>query len=511
MDLLIGIDVGTTSVKAGLFSVDHQQLAVAREEYRLDTPATDRAQLDPRVYWQACVRTVRQVIERSGINPADVRAIGVSSQGETTITLDRSGEPLYPAMVWLDNRASDQSARLAQQFSDRLYEITGIPEMLPTWTASKALWLREAEPELFARVWKFMLVQDYMIFRLTGRVVTDGSISCTTAWFDIRRYTWWPEMLAAVGVQTDQLPEIVQPGSRVAQLSLEAAEAFGLTTDTLVVTGGMDQSTGAIGAGNIAPGIISESTGAALAIQAPITDPGLDPHQVVPVYCHSLPGMYLFVPVCPTAGMVLKWLRDTFFQPEIRLAEENGLDSYELMTEMAASIAPGADGLTLLPHLMGAFSPIPNQAARGSFSGFTLSHQRAHFVRAVLEGVAYILRQNLDSIQQAGVPVLELRSTGGGSRSALWNQIKADVCKLPVLTLANEDTALLGDAILAGVACGVFASVAEGCRAMVVPGKEFTPGVQAEDYEAAYRRYCDLDTSLAGYFKRNYLTPSQSE
>jgi len=505
MDLLLGVDAGTTSVKAGLFSPDHRLLAVAREEYRLDTPSAERAQLDPRVYWQACARTVRQVMSQSGADPRAVRALAVSSQGETTISLDSSGQPLYPAMVWLDNRASDQAARLARQFSDRLYETTGIQEMAPTWTACKILWLRQNEPEVFARVWKFMLVQDYLIYRMTGRAVTDGSIACTTALYDIRRQAWWPEMLAAVGVDAGRLPEISWPGARVAALTAEAAGELGLTTGTLVVSGGMDQSTGAIGAGNIAPGTISESTGAALAIQATITDPGLDKNKVVPVYCHSVPGMYLFVPVCPTSGMVLKWLRDTFFQPEIELAEKSGRDAYDLMTELAAEIAPGADGLTLLPHLMGAFSPEPNLAARGSFSGFTIGHGRAHFVRAVLEGVAFNLRQNLDSIQQAGVPVLELRSTGGGSRSALWNQIKADVCRLPLITLVNEDTALLGDAILAGAACGVFSSIAEGCQAMVTVKEEIRPGWQAEPYEAAYRRYLDLDQSLSGYFKRNYL------
>jgi sugar (pentulose or hexulose) kinase len=504
MDTLLAIDAGTTSVKAGLFSPDRRLLVAAREEYLLDTPSAERAQLDPRVYWQACINTVRQVVAQSEVNPGEIRVLCVSSQGETTISIGPQGQPLYPAMVWLDNRAGEQAAWLAKQFSGSLYTVTGIPEMLPTWTACKILWLKENEPQAFAQAWKFMLVQDYLIYQMTGRAVTDGSVACTTALFDIRRAAWWLEMLAAIGIDAESLPEIVQPGTTVGTLSSLAAQALGLSQQTLVVTGGMDQATGAIGAGNIAPGTISESTGAALAIQATITDPALDPNQIVPVYCHSVPGLYLSVPVCPTAGMALKWVRDTFFQAEIAQAAEQGLDTYDLMTALATNIAPGADGLVLLPHLMGAFSPRPNQAARGSFTGFTLSHQRGHFVRAVLEGVTFMLRQNLDSIQQAGIPVRELRSTGGGARSPLWNQIKADVCKIPVITLQNEDTALLGDAILAGVACGAFSSIEEGCARMVTAKDEILPGPNSDPYQQAYQRYCDLDSSLAGFFKRSY-------
>jgi xylulokinase len=504
MDLLLAIDAGTTSVKAGLFAPDGHMLALSREEYRLDTPSVERAQLDPQMYWQACVRTVRRVVEQSGVCTDEIRALGVSSQGETTITLERDGQALYPAIVWLDNRATSQAARLAKQFSDRVYDVTGVQEIIPTWTACKLLWLRENEPEVFTRAWKFMLVQDFLIYQMTGRAVTDGSVACTTTLYDIRSHAWWPEMLSAVGIEASHLPEIIQPGSQVGALTAKAAEALGLSPATLVINGGMDQSSGAIGAGNISPGTISESTGAALGIHATIPSPALDPQKLIPVCYHSLPGKYLFAPVCPTAGMALKWLRDTFFHPEIRVADESQLDTYDLMTALAAQSAPGADGMVMLPHLMGAYSPTPNPAARGVFCGFTLSHSRGHFVRSVLEGVAFMLRQNLDKIRQAGVPIRELRSTGGGSRSPLWNQIKSDVCQLPLVTLTNEDTALLGDAILAGVACGVFTSVEEACKVMVIIKEKYLPSDQAGLYEDAYRRYCDLDSSLGGYFKHNY-------
>jgi xylulokinase len=502
MDVLLGIDVGTTSVKAGLFVPDGRSLALDRQEYQLDTPAPDRAQLDPEIYWQACVKTVRAALDQAGIPPVQVKAATVSSQGETTITLDKKGQVIYPAIVWLDNRAVDQAAFLAERFGAEVYARTGIPEIVATWPACKILWLRQNEPEVFSQADKFLLVQDYLIYRMTGRIVTDGSISCTTLNYDLEKNTWWTDIQDAIGIRTGQLPEILQPGASVGCLTGEAAGLLGLTTGTMVVTGGMDQSVGAIGAGNFMPGRVSETTGAALAIQATISDPHIDRSHTVPVYYHSAPGQYLFVPVCPTAGMAFKWLRDTFFQDEIRAARSDNTDSYDHLTALAEAIPPGSDGLVMLPHLMGAFSPEPNLGARGSFTGFTLSHTRSHFVRALLEGVAFLLRQNLESIERTGICFREIRSTGGGARSPLWNQIKANVCNCPVVTLVNEETGLLGDAILAGVASGVFPSIEAGCRTMVAVKETIQPNAQAAAYEGPYRRYCELDRQLFDYFKQ---------
>jgi xylulokinase len=504
MELLLAIDTGTTSVKAGLFSPDGRCLGISRQEYQLETPAADRAQLDPEVYWQACQKTVREVLEGSGAKPEQVIALAVSSQGETTITVDAQGNVIYPALVWLDNRASEQAAYLNERFGKEVYARTGIPEIMPTWSACKILWIRQNEPEVFARAHKFLLVQDYLIYRLTGRFVTDGSISCTTLNYDLIKNAWWTEMQDAIGIKNSQLPEIVQPGTNVGTLSTEAAQQLGLTTRTYVVTGGMDQAVGAIGAGNFKPGMVSETTGAALAIQATIADPMIDPFKVVPVYYHSVPGQYLFVPVGPTAGMAFKWFRDTFFQDEIKKAQEEKVDAYDLLTQMAQSVPAGSDGLVMLPHLMGAFSPEPNQAARGSFTGFTLQHTRGNFVRALLEGVAFMLKRNLETIERTGIVIHEIRSTGGGARSSLWNQIKANVCNLPVVTLANEETALLGDAILAGVASGVFRSIENGCSSMVVVKESIQSNADAQAYIEPYKLYCDLDRQLSAYFERGY-------
>ncbi|MGB9640622.1 MAG: xylulokinase [Anaerolineales bacterium] len=504
MELLLGIDAGTTSVKAGLFTPDGECLAIARYEYQLDTPQADRAELNPEIYWQACCAAVNQAIQSAAISPQQIIALSVSSQGETIITLDRFGKPIYPALIWLDNRAVKEAEKLAQSFADDVYLICGIPEIIPTWSACKILWLKENEPKVFAQAEKYLLVQDYLIYRLTGQYVSNASVACTSMLFDIVHDKWWQPVLDQIGISERQLPRIVPSGAFVGQVSELAAQQLNLLPTTKVIAGGMDQCVGAIGAGNIQPGTISETTGAALVIQATIPAPDLDKSRVIPVYSHSIPGQYLFAPVCPTAGMAYKWFRDTFGQPELSLAQAQQLDPFELLNQLAEEAPAGCDGLVMLPHLMGAISPMPNPSARGTFFGFTLHHQRAHFARAVLEGVAFLLKQNLERIEQSGIHISEIRSTGGGARSALWNQIKANVCGLPIITLENEETALLGNAILAGVASQVFPTVQAGVAAMVKPKAKIQPNQDQEKYIQPYQIYRDVDETLRPVFIRSY-------
>ena len=480
-------------------------VGIGREEYLLSTPSAEQAELDAEIYWQSSVNAIRTAIGQAGGNPARVRAIAVSSQGETIIPMNDYGVPLRPALVWLDNRSVSQSERLDSHFDRQdVYEITGVPEIIPTWSACKILWMRENEPRVFEQAKKFLLVKDYLVYRLSGEYATDGAIACTSLLYDIRHHQWWAEMLDAVGISSNQLPTITSPGEAVGQLTASAAEALGLDKRTLVINGGMDQAAGAVGAGSISPDIISETTGAAMAIQVTTPYPDMRSHNRIPLCVHNLPGMYLFVPNLPTGGMAFKWFRDVFGEYEVQVASASNRDAYDLLTEIAAQVAPGSDGLVMLPHLMGAFSPEENPAARGVFSGFTLRHGKGHFSRAILEGVAFNLRQILTDLNEAGLFFSEVRTSGGGARSPLWNQIKADVCGLPIVTLANEEAALLGDAILAGAACGVFSSVAEACAQMVAIKERIQPGKQQNAYKKAYERYDNLNRCLGPYFRSNY-------
>jgi sugar (pentulose or hexulose) kinase len=502
MRLLVGLDVGTTAVKAGLFSEGGALLAVAGEEYRLEHPAPDRAEIDAEVYWTATRSAIRRILAEAGADPAAVVAIGVSSQGETVTPVDADGRPVGPALVWLDNRALSEARELGERFGDEaVYDATGVPSVFPTWPACKILWLRRNEPERFAAASRFLLVEDLILHRLTGRFVSEGGVQCTSLLYDIRTRDWWSPMLEAVGIGSERLPELIEPGDVAGTLSASAAAELGLPTSVLVVAAGMDQGAGAVGVGNVGAGVVSESTGGALTVQASVDHHGGDPSRQTPVYIHSAPGRYLYCPVCPTGGMALTWFRDRFGGEEVARGAAEGVSAYDLLTGLAAGVPPGAEGLTMLPHLMGAFSPEYEPEARGAFYGFTLRHGKEHAVRAILESVAFMLRRNLELLETAGAPALEIRSHGGGSRSALWNRIKADTCGLPVVTLEGEDAALRGDAMLAGVAAGVFADLDAASDAAVATSARFEPdpAVRAE-YDQAYARYLRLFDAVRPMF-----------
>jgi sugar (pentulose or hexulose) kinase len=502
MTLLLSIDVGTTSVKAAVYNAEGRCLALSHQDYQLSTPAVDRVEMDAEAYWTAATTAVKEVIKADGVSPQEIAGIGVSSQGETTIAVDRSGVPLYPALVWLDKRAKIEAQRLQGELGAALYAHTGIPEVNPAWTACKIAWIKHHQPAIYERAFKFLLVQDFIVHRLTGQFVTEGSISCTTMLYDIVTHRWWPESLSAVGLDSGKLAEISQPGEIGGTLLPRAAEILGLPSGIPVVLGGMDQAVGAIGAGNITPEMVSETTGGALAIQVTLSEPDLDPTGQVPVYLHSVPDKYLFVPVCETGGMALQWFRDVFCTEEVEQAQKEGKSTYELITGQAEGIQPGAEGLIMLPHLVGAFSPEYNPQARGTFVGFTLYHRKPHFARAVLEAVAFMLRRNLDLIRKSGIVIKEMRSTGGGAASRLWRQIKSDVCQLPVVTLVDHDTALLGDAVLTAAAIGLYKSPEQAVTTMVSVAEKLLPAADnAEIYELAYQRYCQLNDLLDPYFR----------
>jgi len=498
----IGLDVGTTSVKAGLLAEDGRMLAVAGEEYSLRHPAPDRAELDADTYWTSAVSAVRRVLAAGAVDPASVASIGVSSQGETVTPVDAAGAPVGPAQVWLDNRALAESRAIEEAFGTAaIYDATGVPAVFPTWTACKILWLRRHEPATFAAARRFLLVEDLMLHRLTGRFVSEGGVQSTSLLYDIRSHDWWPPMLDMVGIGPERLPELIRPGDVAGTLSTAAAEALGLPRSVLVVAGGMDQGAGAVGVGNVGSGVVSESTGGALTLQASVDRPDGDPSRQTPVYVHSAPDTYLYCPVCPTGGMALTWFRDSFGGEEVARAAAEGTSAYDLLTALAAEVPPGAEGLTMLPHLMGAFSPEYEPEARGAFYGFTLRHGKGHAVRAILEAVAFMLRRNLALLEAAGAPAHEVRSHGGGSRSELWNRIKADVCGIPVVTLQGEDAALRGDAMLAGVAAGLFADLDAATAVAVATKRRYDPDPAARRAcDEAYARYLKLFDAVRPMF-----------
>ncbi len=506
MRLLAGLDVGTTAVKAGVFDERGRLLSVGVEQYALRHPAPDRAELDPEVWWTASRAALRSALAAPGVDASAVVAIGVSSQGETVVPVDARGRAVGPALVWLDNRAADEARIIDDRFgAAAVYDATGVPTVIPTWTACKILWMRRHQPAVFAAGRRFLLVEDFAIHRLTGRFVSEGGIACTSLLYDIRSHAWWEPMLEAVGIGADRLPELIGPGEVAGNLTAEAAAELGLRPGIAIVAGGMDQAAGAVGVGNVDPGVVSESTGAALTLQASVLHHGLDASKQTPVYVHSAPGRYLYCPVSPTGGMALTWFRDRFGAEEVERAAAEGADAYDLLTALAATVPAGSEGLTFLPHLMGAFSPEYEPEARAALYGLTLRHGKAHVVRAILESVAFMLRRNLELLDGAGAPADEIRSHGGGAKSPLWNQIKADACDRPVITLEGENAAIRGDALLAGVATGVFPDIEAAVAAAVTTSDRYEPDPRRRRaYDHAYARYIAFFDAVRPMFEPDH-------
>ncbi len=503
MTYFLGIDAGTTSMKAALFDEQGRQVALDRQEYTLETPAPALVELDAEIYWSACCAVVRKVLDQAGAPPEAIASLCISSQGETFVPVDEKGRPTRKAIVWLDNRAAPQADAIRERFGlDLTYQRTGQPDIVPTWPACKILWIRENEPEVFRRSRRYLWLEDYLLFRLTGQYVTELAQQTSSLMLDLHTCDWWPEMLDLVGITPDQLGRLVSPGDVVGPLSSEGAATLGLTPLTVAVAGSMDQAIGAVGSGNIASHMVTETTGGALGIIFTLQQPVFDPLRRLPCYFHARRDHFALLPWGQTAGMALRWFRDQFFAAETAEALRAGLDPYDVITAPAASVAAGSDGLVALPHLEGAFCPEFNPNARAVFFGATLRHTRAHFVRAILESVAYMLRKNLEIVEQIGGPVTEIRSTGGGARSRLWLQIKADVLQQPITPVAVEEAACLGAAMLGAVATGQYRTFEEASAAMVQVREMIHPNpANAAVYRDGFDTYVELYERLAPMFR----------
>lgn len=502
MEAILALDLGTTALKCVLYGLNGNELASARVEYPLIAPSPLVVEMDVETYWEAFKTALRVISKSSEINPAHIRALGISAQGETLIMIDEKGQHVRRAIVWLDSRAQLEADELGDRFGHRsAYEITGQVKIVPTWPAAKILWLQRNEPEVVSRVAKFLLIEDYFIYRLTGEYVSEGSLNTSTSYWNFKTKQWWPEMLDYIGVSGDQLPQIWESGVAVGKLQSAVADELGLTPNTIVCTGALDNACSAIAVGNFAPGVFNESTGASLAICATVSGPTLDPNNSVPCHYHGIPDRYM-LHTFTTGGMVLCWFRDEFAQMELGVAKASGQDAYDYLNAQAALAPPGCDGLLMLPHLQGAMSPENNPRAMGVYYGFTLHHGRNHFVRAIMEAVCFSIRRNVEAMERLGIEVKEIRALGGGAKSPVWKQIEADITQRPVLTTTVEEAATLGAAVLAGKAVGIYTSIEEAVGQMVQIKDRYEPvKAHASIYDEAFETYKQLYEQLCPVFE----------
>ncbi len=465
MKYLLGVDIGTTSLKAAVFDENARPVKSVTKDYTLETKG-DFVEFPAESYWDLFSEALEELSADYTIS-----AMSIDTQCETLILTDENGNPITKAVVWLDNRAAKQAEEIDAKFGvKKVYEVTGQPEITATWPASKLLWFRENKPEIFGKIKKVFLLEDYLLYRMTGRFVTERTLQSSSLYFDIKKFDWWDEMLEFIGLDKDCLPKILPSGEII-------GEYKGIT----VVTGAIDQIAGAIGAGIVRKGVVSEMTGTTMVVFVPSDDmPKFNPDSKIP--CHvNYDGKYCLLSWTPTAGIALKWFKNNFC--------ENF--SFRELDELAEKVEPGSAGLTFIPYLCGSTMPKYNPDAKGVFYGLTMEHGRAHAVRSILEAVSCMLKGNLDYL---GLECDEIRTMGGGASSPLWCQIKADMTGKKIVTLKNDETACLGSAILAGVATGVFESVEAACDMAVETKREFVPS--GADYTECYQRYCDLDEKL---------------
>jgi len=503
MEYILAVDLGTTAIKILLFQSDCQFISNSTQEYKLLTPTELAVELEVEKYWNAFKKGLAEVLTQANINSSKIKSIGISAQGETLILVDKEGKPLNNAVVWLDNRAQQEAEELVKEFgNENTYHITGQVEIVPTWPAAKILWFKKHKPNTYRQVAKFLLIEDYFIYRLCGKYVCEGSLICSTVYWDIIKKVWWKDMLSYLGVKEVQLPEIRESGEVVGSIQPKIARELGLSADTLVATGALDQACGAIGVGNLVPGVISENTGAALAICATVDHPIFDKKRRMPCHYHGIPDTYM-AHTFTTGGMGLRWFRDKFCSLEIDISSFIKIDSYNLLDQEAAQVPPGCNGLVMLPHLQGAMAPESNPKAKGVFYGFTLHHGKAHFIRSIMEAIAFAVQRNIDVLEDLGIKVDEIRSLGGGSRSLLWSQIKADVTQRSVYIMENEEAACLGAAMLAGVATGIYPNLKVANKKMVSIKKQVKPNkANMDTYKQGYKRYTSLYSSLIDMFKK---------
>lgn len=501
-DKILGIDVGTTSLKCAVFDCDGHQLASAVAEYSLLTPRANFVEAPCEIYMDSICKCLNIIRSKGTVRTTEITVVGFSVQGETLCLLDKDGIPLQNAIVWMDNRADKQAEELKIRFGDELcYQVTGQVSFEACWPAAKILWVRENAPEMFAKIAHILLLEDYIIYLLTGKMVTEGSLLTSTEYWDIRTKKYWPEMLEFLRITEAQLPEIRESGELVGTILPAMAEKLGISPDAKIATGCLDQAAGAIGVGNIKPGIFSENIGAALAICVPTATLTYDPNRQMPVHYFAVPDTYM-MHTFTTGGMCLRWFRDKFCENEILMQDSTGIDSYYLMDQEADRVAPGSDGLICLPHLQGSMAPDVNLNAKGVFYGATLQHTKAHFIRSIMESLGYIICRNLEAVSNMGLDVKQIRTMGGGSKSEIWNQIKADITgKTLNITYSSQDTACLGAAILAGKAVGIFDSIESAVDSMVKIKKSFEPNpIHHEIYAKQYQKFKLLFESLGPLF-----------
>jgi xylulokinase len=483
---LLGIDVGTGGTRALIIDAAGIVVSSATEDHQpFASPQIGWAEQDPQDWWRACGVAVRKVLEKAQLRGDQIACVGFSGQMHGAVLLDEQGQVVRPALIWCDVRTEKQCRELTATIGkERLIELTCNPA-LTNFTVTKCLWVRENEPENWSRVRSLMLPKDYVRLQLTDERATDVADASGTLLLDVAHRRWSQEMLASAEIPESFLPALYESPEICGEISAIGAAATGLAKGTPVVAGAGDQAAGSIGIGVNSPGTVSATIGTSGVVLAATDHPALDPAGRLHTFCHAIPGRWIVMGVTQAAGLSLRWFRDQF-----GLRCGGKCESYDELIVDASKIAAGCDGLLWAPYLMGERTPHLDSSARAALVGLTASHTRAHVIRAILEGVAFSLRDTFTIFSEIDVPAKTIRLGGGGARSELWRQIQADVYGHAVETVPAEEGAAYGAALLAGVGVKVWPSVDDACGSVVRVAQNTRPNaIDSQTLDKAYAAF----------------------
>jgi xylulokinase len=510
-DYVIGIDIGTTGTKAVLIDAAGAVRARSTHEYPLHTPRPGWAEQDPTDWWRAAVAAIGDVMRSSGLRPGEIKGLGLSGQQHGSVFLDADGEVIREALLWCDQRTAAQCAWIHDRVGFDTVVAETLNPVLTGFQAPKIVWLRDNEPSNYERLRMILLPKDYVRYRLSGEFATEVSDAAGTSLLNVAKRDWSDAMLSGLGLTRDMLPAVYESPVASTRVSQSAAEATGLPAGLPIAGGGGDNACSAVGNGVIEEGIVAVSVGTSGTVFSPMNEPKLDPKLRVHTFCHAVPGQWHAMGVMLMAGGSLRWFRDELCAEERAEAGRRGVDPYEVITEKAASAPAGSEGLIFLPYMTGERTPHADPNARGVFMGLGLRHTKAHMARAIMEGVCYGLRDSLEILREMKLPLNEIRNTGGGSRSPFWRQMQSDVFRAPLVTMAIDEGAAFGAALLGGVAGQVWPDVSTACAATVRTKEPVNPNRKASAvYNKYYPIYQGLYRSLKRHFARDAKVVEQT-